>query len=261
MELNQFFEQAFAKYVEATPSAAEINQLLEEHGEVVVNDHVAYRTFKHSGLEKERLADYFMSQGYEVKGEYDFEAKKLKAFHLEHPQNYPKVFISELLLEEFDESFKQDILNVITKTSAPKTSLDLLRWEGPWDVSKSLYDKISAVSEYAGWMLAMGYRPNHFTVNLNQMKKLSDIRVFNSFLKDAGFKLNSAGGEVKGSKEVLLEQSSIMADNQIVSFTDGEFEVPTCYYEFAKRYEGQDGKLYQGFVAKSADKIFESTHR
>jgi hypothetical protein len=46
-----------------------------------------------------------------------------------------------------------------------------------------------------------------------------------------------------------------------LNFTDGKFQVPACYYEFAKRYAGADGKLYQGFIEKSADKIFESTNK
>lgn len=45
-----------------------------------------------------------------------------------------------------------------------------------------------------------------------------------------------------------------------VNFSDGKKQIPSCYYEFAKRYKDSDGKLYQGFVAKSADKIFESTN-
>ncbi len=32
------------------------------------------------------------------------------------------------------------------------------------------------------------------------------------------------------------------------------------FYEFAKRYPTANGKLYQGFVAASADKFFESTN-
>jgi hypothetical protein len=43
-------------------------------------------------------------------------------------------------------------------------------------------------------------------------------------------------------------------------FTEGEFDIPGCYYEFARRYPDADGKLYSGFIAKSADKIFESTN-
>jgi len=42
---------------------------------------------------------------------------------------------------------------------------------------------------------------------------------------------------------------------------EGEFDITGCYYEFAKRYKTSDGKLFRGFIAKSADKIFESTNR
>jgi len=45
-----------------------------------------------------------------------------------------------------------------------------------------------------------------------------------------------------------------------VQFTDGKKEIPSCYFEFAKRYLLDSGELYQGFIAKSADKIFESTN-
>ena len=41
----------------------------------------------------------------------------------------------------------------------------------------------------------------------------------------------------------------------------GAHSIPCCYYEFAKRYTQADGKLFRGFVAQSADKIFESTKR
>jgi len=44
-----------------------------------------------------------------------------------------------------------------------------------------------------------------------------------------------------------------------VEFQEGKFSVPSCYYEFAKRYNGADGKLFSGFIAGSADRIFEST--
>ena len=44
-----------------------------------------------------------------------------------------------------------------------------------------------------------------------------------------------------------------------VKFKEGTFEIPSCYYEFARRYPDHDGNLYSGFIAKSADKIFEST--
>ncbi|NTW17289.1 MAG: DUF1338 family protein [Syntrophaceae bacterium] len=81
-----------------------------------------------------------------------------------------------------------------------------------------------------------------------------------NLLKRNGFLLNSSGGEVKGTREELLQQSSTMADIVKIKFIEGEFEIPSCYYEFAHRFRDQDGKLYSGFIAKSADKIFESTN-
>ena len=81
----------------------------------------------------------------------------------------------------------------------------------------------------------------------------------NELIKKNGFTLNNSGGEIKGSHEDLLQQSSTIADKVKVGFVEGSYEVPCCYYEFAKRYPDSNGKLYSGFVAKSADKIFEST--
>ena len=71
--------------------------------------------------------------------------------------------------------------------------------------------------------------------------------------------LNTSGGEIKGTPEELLEQSSTMANEVEIKFKQGSFKVLNSYYEFAKRYELPNGNLYQGFIAASADKIFEST--
>ena len=72
--------------------------------------------------------------------------------------------------------------------------------------------------------------------------------------------LNTSGGEIKGSPEVCLAQSSTMADSMPVAFSDATVAIPSCFYEFAQRYAMANGELYQGFVAASADKIFESTN-
>ena len=74
-----------------------------------------------------------------------------------------------------------------------------------------------------------------------------------------GINLNAAGGEIKGNQAEFLEQSSTLANKIKVGFVEGEFEIPSCYYEFAKRYKMPNGELFQGFVATSANKIFEST--
>ncbi|MCB0347650.1 MAG: DUF1338 family protein, partial [Bdellovibrionales bacterium] len=83
----------------------------------------------------------------------------------------------------------------------------------------------------------------------------------NTFIESNGFSLNSSGGKIKGTPAELLEQSSTLAKTIAVNFDDGNFEIPACYYEFARRYPDTSGNLYQGFIAASADKIFESTDR
>ena len=114
-------------------------------------------------------------------------------------------------------------------------------------------------SEYAAWVYSYGYRANHFTISINHLKQYDTIEKVNSFVKENGFQLNTSGGEIKGTPEQLLEQSSTLADRVKVNFSEGEFEIPSCYYEFARRYRDADGKLFSGFIAGSADKIFEST--
>ncbi|MEX0981299.1 MAG: DUF1338 family protein, partial [Bacteroidales bacterium] len=109
------------------------------------------------------------------------------------------------------------------------------------------------------WVAVYGYRANHFTISINHLNQFNSIQKVNEFLKENGFRLNSSGGEVKGTPEQLLEQSSTLADTISVEFKEGTSEIPSCYYEFARRYSDKNGQLFSGFIAGSADKIFEST--
>ena len=108
-------------------------------------------------------------------------------------------------------------------------------------------------------MYICGFCANHFTVFVNQFEQFIGLEEVNEFIKKQGFKMNTSGGEIKGSPEQLLEQSSILADTREIDFIEGKNTVTTCYYEFAKRYATENGEIYQGFIAASADKIFEST--
>ena len=119
--------------------------------------------------------------------------------------------------------------------------------------------QLSEESEYAAWFYVFGFRANHFTVSINALKKYNDIHRVNDLLTKNGFVLNTSGGEIKGTPADLVQQSSTLADSVNVKFIEGSFEVPCCYYEFAQRFPDSEGHLYNGFVAKSADRIFEST--
>lgn len=264
MSIEKFFDNIWEQYVELNPEALKIHQLLEEQGDSVFNDHVAYRTLKHDKLGIESLAKFFKEFGYEEKGEYHFEAKKLYAIHLESKTNpeLPKVFISELLLEKLSPE-TQKIMNKIAD-SVPSHVLNdksFCMAGRLWTADHETYQKLYKESEYAAWFYAYGFCANHFTVNLNKLKSFEEVKDLNDFLMSYGFSMNSSGGLVKGTPDDYLEQSSTMAYEKDIQFADGIFKVPSCYYEFAKRYKMQNGKLYQGFVAKSADKIFESTNQ
>ncbi|ANQ48869.1 DUF1338 domain-containing protein [Flammeovirga yaeyamensis] len=262
--MKNIIDLLWQKYINVTPSAAKIHDIFKKKGEKnIANDHIAIRTFNHDLVNKEKLAEPFLAMGYEKKGDYIFEAKKLKAIHLEHriDKDMPKIFISELRLELCSE-FLQEVADTCVEISQIPhySSEDLLLQGRTWGTpSHKIYEKLLAESEYAAWMYVYGFRANHFTVYVNKLENFDTLESVNDFLKDNGFPMNTSGGEIKGSKEQLLEQSSILADKTKVNFIEGEYEIPSCYYEFAKRYELKDGQLFEGFIASSADKIFEST--
>jgi len=253
----------WSDYVQINPQAQKIFQLFTQAGETVINDHIALRTFKHPKLGISSLARTFVKFGYQQsEQEYFFTEKKLYARHFEHPEGLPKIFISELELDKVSPFLRETITNCIDQIPEERIQQDNFVFSGKhWVTNYSTYLKLAAESEYASWVYAYGFRPNHFTVSINHLKNFTEIKRLNDFIKMNNFRLNAAGGEVKGTPAELLEQSSTMAGEIQIQFGDGVYPIPGCYYEFAKRYPMLNGRLYQGFIAKSADKIFESTNK
>lgn len=264
MSLDTLLDKMWVDYCQLNPSAKRIYDTFVGEGETVINDHIALRTFNHPRLGIASLAKQFKKYGYvEAPNEYIFTEKKLYAKHFEHPDDTkPKIFISELELEKVSPFVRETMTKLIEKIPQSVIDSETFSMGGrPWDMSYALYSDLAKESEYASWVAAYGFRPNHFTVSINHLKKFQDIRELNTYLKSKGVTLNASGGEVKGTQADYLEQSSTMAPEIPVPFSDGTHNIPGCYYEFAKRYPMSNGKLYQGFVAKSADKIFESTNK
>lgn len=260
MNPDWFFKREWRDYTEVTPLAHKVHQLLKSAGEEVYNDHIALRTLAHPNLGLEAMLQFFSDMGYEQGGEYFFEDKRLRAIHLE-AADHPLVFISEFLYEdEKFSSFVRDTMEELVMACDGREVVELFEERRPWQPSFSVYEKLALESEYAAWFYAWGFRTNHFTVSVNELKNINDIEKMNSFLKEHGIELNCSGGEIKGTKEQGLVQSSTLADQIELAFVDGVKKIPSCYYEFAKRYE-IGGELYRGFVPASADKIFESTNR
>ncbi|MBN3494873.1 DUF1338 domain-containing protein [Vibrio neptunius] len=256
------FQSLWNDYIQRLcPSADNVHQLLQEN-EPLINDHIALRTFNVAPLGIETLAKPFIDVGYKPCGDYEFESKKLVAKHFEHPDpKQPKVFISELKVNECSPELQAIVAKLVEQLDTDKLKgHEFLSGGRLWDLSFADYQLLAKESEYASWLAAHGYGANHFTVSVNQLDAFEEVKGVNDHLREAGFTINESGGEVKGSPDVLLEQSSTMADKVPVTFTEGTEMVPGGFYEFAKRYPMSNGELYPGFVAASADKIFESTN-
>ena len=185
------------------------------------------------------------------------------AKHYEHStdKNAPRIFISELELEKCSPELQLTVKEILDSCDAnlfadPELVLGGAIWKTK---SQAVYNLLLEESEYAAWMYVYGFRANHFTINANALKGFNSLEELNAFLENSGWKLNSSGGKIKGTPAQLLEQSSTLADLHSINFDEGSFQIPSCYYEFALRYPMENGELYQGFIASSADKIFEST--
>lgn len=264
MTLNDILHRLWSDYSNQNPSVKAIHDMFGSKGETIVNDHIAFRTFNKDSVGIEVLSRLFLAAGYIEKGEYHFEEKKLYAKHYEHPtaKNAPRIFISELLVDEFSPFLRSTVDSIVSKIPKQLKGNEALIFSGTvWGKPNwETYLKLREESEYAAWLYVYGYRANHFTVSVNHLKKYGTMELTNQFLKDNGFKLNSSGGEIKGTPYELLQQSSTLADIIPVEFDDRVENIPACYYEFALRYPDSEGNIYNGFIAKSADKIFESTN-
>lgn len=262
MDRSVFFDSLWRDFAAIAPQAAAIFSQLQARGEQVQNDHVAFRTFNLSPLSLEQLEPYILELGYARLDEYRFEDKHLRA-RAYTCAGSPRIFLSELLCEELSGWTQQIIADLVAQIPAGFVAGPQTFWAGrPWAPLRfDDYERLSNESEYAGWLAALGLRANHFTVSINALKTLTSVEAVLDFVEEAGYRINSAGGRVKGSRDVLLEQGATLADRVTVEFADGPRVIPTCYYEFALRHPDLAGRLYEGFVPTSADRIFESTHR
>jgi hypothetical protein len=263
MHWTTFFQNLWNDFEAIAPAAADIKTKLEASGEVVVNDHVAFRTFDRAPIALEDLQPHILAMGYAILEDYDFEDKKLHARAYVHPDaTAPRVFISELLVDQCSAELRAVVDGLVAELPADIAATPDVFWSGrPWaPIPYATWEALSAESEYAAWLCALGFRANHFTVSINHLSPaLGGVEAVLARVEAYGHRVNASGGRVKGTPAELLEQGSTMADRLPLPFADCEAVVPTCYYEFALRHPTATGVLYPGFIAASADKIFEST--
>lgn len=263
-KISDLFDHLWEDYITRNPEVKKVHDLFLQEEEDIVHDHIAFRTFDHPKAGIDVLAQWFIDRGYQLRGDYEFEQKHLYARHYEHKslKDAPRIFISELKTAEFSQYVQSMVDEMLAKVPVDILHGEQLLTAGNlWDdlPSYSVYSRLRKESEYAAWMYLFGFTVNHFAISVNRLKNFDTLEKINEFLKNKGYVINDSGGEIKGNPEKLLEQSSIRASLQRIDFKEGTFEVPVTYYEFTRRYPDSEGNLFSGFIAQSADKIFEST--
>ena len=266
MDRDKFFNSLWEQYISVTPQARKIQTLFSSRGEIILNDHVAFRTFNKTGFNLDTLAASFTDIGYQIFDSYEFPEKHLRAYALKVPTELasPKIFVSELLCEKLSRS-AQVIIENLTKNSGPSDEFSVESLLGTYPFRRPTFEQYSIVakeSEYAAWLITMGYQANHFTLSVNALQSLKSIQDVVALLQQNEYVLSTVGGVIKGTSGSLLLQASTLADTITFEFADEIKKlVPSCFYEFAYRHKDEYGTLFQGFIPNNANAIFESTNR
>jgi hypothetical protein len=277
-------------YRRRVPYARIYQQMIEEAGGAIANDHIAFRSLR---LTKEgiNLGIPYLEKlvkilGYEIAGEYHFRDRFLYARHYRHPEqdafDLPKLFISELIVEALpDEAIEQIQATVASGNFFNFDRLDLTSSDAfanlqsvftrPWQPPKrSIVESVNQVSQYGAWVLLHGYSVNHFTgyVNRQNTPQYADIESTAIALAERGIPMKKA---IEGSKGSGLRQTATQAVTEMVTVWDDTtnklVEIPWtyAYYEIAERnfVEVSSGQKvwFEGFLDAQAQNLFEMTRK
>ncbi|SDH01852.1 DUF1338 domain-containing protein [Chitinophaga filiformis] len=264
--------------------AAMISENLIGVPEDIENDHIAFRTIGVPELGIQSLEKIFLHYGYTRRDAYHFKEKKLDAYWYAPPlPNYPRIFISELRVQDLSTAAQQIITSYTNEVLVdPVSNLDLndgpavdaflhsALWRTP---TLQDYEALAAESEYAAWVIYNRYYLNHFTISVQNLPAgYNTVADFNNFLEKEGFILNNAGGKIKVSPDGMLLQSSTVAKMIPATFAGNEVhKIAGSYVEFAERKvlpqfadlpadKITRAHRREGFEAGNADRIFESTY-
>lgn len=288
--LELVLDGLMSRYTERVPDVGRVLDIMVTEGIVrtpgeIENDHIAFRSLGIPHLGIASLEKIFLALGYVKKDYYYFPEKKLDAYWYAPPTaRYPRIFLSQLRVQDLSR-LAQGIIDSYTKSihADPVDALDLsdgasidtFLHSSLWPLpTLGDYEALASESEYAAWVIYNRYYLNHFTISVHNLPEgYNTIAGFNDFLERHGFTLNSAGGKIKQSPDGLLLQSATVAGRIEALFAGGEKKmIAGSYVEFAERkvlpeYAGMSsdtlGRQHrrEGFEARNADKIFESTYR
>ncbi|WP_367914374.1 DUF1338 domain-containing protein [Leadbetterella sp. DM7] len=286
--LEVVLEGLMKRYSERVPDVKKITRAMISGGIIgdaaeIENDHVAFRTMGVEHLGIRSFEKIFLALGYRKMDYFYFGGKKLDAYWFAPPEpHFPRIFISELRVNDLSETAREIILSYTREVTAdPVDQLDLTDGEAIdrflhqplWRTPQwADYATLLKESEYAAWVIYNRYYLNHYTISVHNLKDgYNTIPEFNAFLEKTGIRLNDSGGKIKISPDGGLLQSSTVAEMIDARFADGDVHtISGSYVEFAERKvlpqfahlepaEIRREHRRDGFETGNADKIFEST--
>lgn len=284
------------EYSARVSHARTYQQMITAAGGTVANDHIAFRSLRllvdspqgQVNLGIDYLGQLAEALGYVVAGEYTFAQTHLYARHYRHPQqeefDLPKLFISELIVDELPADIAQLIAQTVSSFSSQPEIISVLQSEEncesiaqqlqkiftrPWlPPQRSVVEEVNQVTQYGAWVLLHGYAVNHFTgyVNRQNTAAYPDIDTTARGLANLGVPMKA---EIEGNIACGLRQTATQAVTEMVTVLDNisgaEIQIPWtyAYYEIAQRYpvEIEPGKqvLFDAFLGSNAQQLFEMT--
>ena len=286
---NLLWDTLWQDYNHRVEYARIYEQMIQEAGANIANDHIAFRslglTIDQKGEEINLGIPYLgkiaEALGYVKAGQYEFSDRYLKACHYRHPEqnrfNLPKLFISELEVDALPATLAQQIkatvnagrffhqpdLNQWLTTQSPSAIVTQLKavFSRPWQpIERSLVEAVNAVTQYGAWVLLHGYSVNHFTgyINHHHTSIYSDIEKTARALIERGIPMKN---QIEGSLSTGLRQTATVAVTEMVEVGDdtnggvSQFPWTYAYYELAER-NLIEGKLFEGFLNAQAKNLF-----
>ncbi len=210
------------------------------------NDHVAFRSLARAGGGVGSFVRIFESLGWREAGTLEFPDVHLRAVHLSHPGNLPRVFVSELLADRLPPAAREIVLRL---EPDPEPGSDLAGWFAAPRAAPSREDleTLDAVSQYASWLMSFGRRVNHFTA------QVSDLEASVTRLRA---NLVPMKKQIEGAPDSPLRQTATAPSLIPVLLADGtHVERPYAYFEIAQRAPG-----FEGFLVPQARQLFEMTN-
>jgi hypothetical protein len=258
--IAELLDVLWRDYVAFTPQAGHIQQLLTQRGEMLCNDHIAFRTYGCPGIDIDAVARPFEALGWRPRDHYRIPDTHVRARYWQHhDEALPKVLIGELVVEELSPEAQAVIGALVAQLPTGFGECSELPWAGrPWHVALDQYRALLAESEHGAWVAAFGFRVHRFTVDIGSLSTFPDLEALGAFLAEHGEQLDERGGAIKGSRAERFEQSSTRPELVAVEFCDATVRIPSGCYQFARRYRLPSGELFHGFVPATADRSFEA---